>query len=56
LNLVDKLHNEGGNNQWLTTTDPTDFINHYQAGSGEQFNQQLDWVLQYTDNPTLGGY
>ena len=56
LDLLEKLHNDSGNNQWLHTNDPKDFIDHYSRGSGQKFNDQLTWVLQYTNNPRLGGY
>lgn len=56
LDTVEQLYNNGGNNQWLHTNDPTEFINHYSVGSGKKFNDQLAWVLQHTDNPRLGGY
>jgi len=56
LAVVDRLRNEGGNNQWLTTTDPTAFVNHFRAGSGPEFNSRLDWVLENMTNPALGGY
>jgi hypothetical protein len=58
--LVTDLHNETGyNNQWMTATnfpDPTEFVEHFRAGSHESFAMQIDWALQYMDNPTLGGY
>jgi hypothetical protein len=53
---VEMLYNDGGNNQWLHTNDPTEFVKHYSSGSSKKFNDQLNWVLQYTNNPTLGGY
>jgi hypothetical protein len=56
LELVDVLRNEGGNNQWLYTNDPAEFIEHYRTGSDKTFNNRLDWVLQNMTNPTLGGY
>jgi hypothetical protein len=58
--LVDRLYNETGyNNQWMTDEsfpDPAKFLDHFRAGSSETFAMQLDWALQYTTNPTLGGY
>ena len=58
--LVNNLHNEMGyNNQWMITDtfpDPRAFVDHFRAGSNEKFAMQLDWALQYTTNPTLGGY
>ena len=58
--LVNDLHNETGyNNQWMTEStfpNPAKFVDYFQAGSTESFTMQIDWALQYMDNPTLGGY
>ena len=58
--LIDGLYNETGyNNQWMiksTFPDPTNFVNYFKAGSADSFTMQIDWALQYMDNPTLGGY
>jgi len=59
-NLVDVLHDETGyNNVWLTAPtapDPGPIVDRYKNASDDKFREQLPWVLQYTDNPTLGGY
>jgi hypothetical protein len=60
VDLVNNLHNETGyNNQWMisnTFPDPSEFVEHFRRGSDKKFAMQLDWVLQYTTQPTLGGY
>jgi len=59
-NLVDGLyHEEGFNNQWMTVDsfpDSGPFIDYYYTGSSDQFRQQYEWVIQYMDKKTLGGY
>ena len=56
LDLVDALYNEElGNNYWLAKTNQSEIIAHFRQ-STEQFSAQMDWVLQYTDNPRLGGF
>ena len=58
--LIDGLYNETGyNNQWMTEStfpDPAKFIDYFKTRSTESFTIQIDWALQYMDNPTLGGY
>jgi hypothetical protein len=58
--LIDGLYCETGyNNQWMTEStfpNPTKFVDYFKAGSADSFTMQIDWALQYIDNPTLGGY